>query len=502
LNWLKRLGFGARTLSLQRQLVIWVLLPQLVLWLAGGYATYRLTVRYVNEAADATLSQATHALARQVKPIGNGLLIDFPRAAQDVLEADPKDRLLYTVSTPPGKFILGNNNIPLPPPHMAPRLSEPYFYDGEIRQTDDGRPSAGVPPTKVRIAALYLPYGEPEGTQQWMLVQVARSMANRESLLRMILSDTLLPLSGLILFMTLITHTGIGAGLAPLLRLRREVEGRSPLDLAPLKIDAAPQEVKALVLALNALLSSVQQNVSAQKRFIADAAHQLRTPLAGLKSQTELALKATEDPQLIGRLHLVHQSATRGAHLVNQLLMLARAEPEAAHMQDRAPLDFARFVQDVVVELVPRALKADSDLGMAEDTDAGVQPVLVLANAMLLREAVSNVLDNAIEYAGRGSEITVKVESSGDKVLMIVSDNGPGIAPQDRERVFERFARVASEGSGCGLGLAIVKEIVTQHGGTVALEDAHPRGLKVIVSLPRLLASGVGSGADNRTRAE
>jgi len=245
------------------------------------------------------------------------------------------------------------------------------------------------------------------------------------------------------------------------------------------------------------LLSSVQQNVSAQKRFIADAAHQLRTPLAGLKSQTELAIKATDDPQLIGRLHLVHQSATRGAHLVNQLLMLARAEPEAAHMQDLAPLNFARFVKEVVVGLVPRALKADIDLGMADGAGAGTEPVLVLANALLLREAVSNVLDNAIEYAGRGSEVTVEVESSGDQARMIVSDNGPGIAPQDRERVFERFVRVAAEGTGCGLGLAIVKEIVTQHGGTVALEDVHPRGLKVVVSLPRLPAADVGSGADN-----
>lgn len=477
---------GATRLSLHRQLVIWLLLPQLVLWLAGGFATYRLAVSYVNQAADATLSRATHALARQVKPIGNGLLIDFPLAAQDVLEADPSDRLLYMVSTPPGKFILGNNNISLPPAHMTPRMREPYFYDGAILDPAKSTPSGKPSRIKVRIAALYLPYGEPDGKQQWMLVQVARSMASRDTILRMILMDTLLPLSALILLMTVIFWVGIGAALAPLLRLRREVEGRSPVDLAPLQINAAPQEVRALVQALNALLSSVQHNVSAQQRFIANAAHQLRTPLAGLKSQTEVALKSTADAPLLARLGLVHQSAVRAAHLLNQLLMLARAEPEAAGAQEKVPLEIVRFVNDLVADCVPRALKAGIDLGLGGQNVDLDQPIsgLVLANPMLLQEAVLNVLDNAIEYAGRGAEVTVKVELFDKDALITVSDNGPGIQEADRERVFERFVRRTHEGTGCGLGLAIVKEIVTQHGGTVALTESQSRGLSVLIRLP------------------
>jgi two-component system sensor histidine kinase TctE len=483
-NWLHRLGLGAAKLSLHRQLVIWVLLPQLVLWLAGGFATYRLAVGYVNQAADATLLLATHALARQIKPIESGLLIDFPRSAQDVLEADPDDRLLYTVSTPPGKFILGNNQIPLPP-QMTPRLNEPYFYDGEIREAGASAQSEPPGPKRVRIAALFLPYSEADGKQQWLLVQVARNMANRDTILHMILMDTLLPLSGLIFLMTLVFWAGIGTALAPLLRLRREVDGRSPFDLAPLRIDAAPQEVRGLVQALNELLASVQQNVSAQKRFIADAAHQLRTPLAGLKSQTDLALTATTDPELSARLKLVHQSASRGAHLINQLLMLARAEPELAHLQDRSLIDLVRFVQELVAEAVPRALRDDIDLGLAADEGGGVQgALLVRGNPLLLRESIVNVLDNAFEYAGHGSEVTVKLEDCGDHAVIAVSDNGPGIAQQDRTRVFERFVRGTQTGSGCGLGLAIVREIVSQHGGTVTLGDAHPHGLKVSISLP------------------
>ena len=485
MNWLSRLGLGASALSLHRKLVIWVLLPQLVLWLAGGFATYRLAVGYVEQAADATLLQATHALARQVKPIASGLLIDFPRAAQDVLEADPDDRLLYMVSTPPGKFILGNNQIPLPP-QMTPRLGEPYFYDGEINEAGTEAEPGPAVRKQVRIAALFLPYSEADGTQQWMLVQVARNMAGRDTILHMILMDTLLPLSGLILLMTMVFWAGIGAALKPLLRLRSEVDGRSPRDLAPLRIDAAPQEVKALVQALNELLASVRQNVDAQKRFIADAAHQLRTPLAGLKSQTELALMATQDPELSARLKLVHQSATRGTHLVNQLLMLARAEPESAHGQDWVIIELTRFVQEVVAETVPRALRADVDLGLAADEQHEPQqaPLPVRANPLLLREAITNVLDNAIEYAGQGSEVTVKVEGVAQQAVVIVSDNGPGVPAEDRERLFERFVRGTHAGTGCGLGLAIVKEIVGQHGGSVTLGDAEPRGLKVSITLP------------------
>lgn len=472
--------FKPRHLSLRRLLLIWVLFPQLVLWLAGGFATYRLTVNYVNQAADATLLQATRALSRQVRPIGTGLVVDFPRAAQAMLEADPTDRLLYMVSTPPGKLVLGNYTLPLPPPEMAPRADEPYFYDGVIPRDGERQGAA----RHVRIAALYLRNGSGEGGQRWMLVQVARDMASRETLLKNILVDTLLPLSGLILLITMLVWAGISAGLAPLSRLRSEVEGRSPANLAPLKIEDAPEEVRALVRALNELLASLQQNVNAQQRFIADAAHQLRTPLAGLSGQTEIALRTATDPALIARLRLVHQSAMRGSHLVNQLLMLARAEPQAQLGQDLVRTDLAALVREVVTEMVPIALRARLDLGMDEDALPEEGGIDVVANPRLLREAVSNVIDNAIAYAGAGREATVSVRRAHGQAQLVVSDNGPGIPAEMRDKVFDRFVRATETGSGCGLGLSIVREIVARHGGSVVLEQAAPQGLKVIISLP------------------
>jgi two-component system sensor histidine kinase TctE len=477
-RWLGRLATavpGAR--SLHRQLLLWLLLPQLVLWAVGAFVTYRVALRYANAAIDAGLSQATRALARQVKPLGAGLFIDFPRAAQDILQADPKDPQYYMVSTPPGQFILGQREMP-PAPEAALHLNEPRFYDAMLR------PSEGAAPVAVRVAALLLDYGDDDAPRQNLLVQVARSSADREALARRILVDTVLPLSGLIVLMTMIVWAGIRAGLAPLARLRALVEGRAPNDLAPIRLDEAPPEVRSLARAINELLTAVQRNLVAQRRFINDAAHQLRTPLAGLKSQTELALAAAHDEVQRARLHRVHDSALRSAHLVSQLLALARAEPESASVLSRERIDLRALAREVTADWVPRAIASGVDLGFDEhDTDA--TPCQVDATPLLLREALANLIDNALRYAGRGAAVTVRVRGEGAaRARLEVEDSGPGVAEADRERVFERFVRGREDDSGCGLGLAIVREVIERHGGRVWIEPAQPRGARVCIELP------------------
>lgn len=474
---------GQAGVSLARQLLLWLLVPQLVVWLAGGVASYRLASGYVHQAIDASLLQASQSLARQLKPIGSGLLIDFPKAAQDILEADPSDRLLYTVSSPPGQFILGNQSLPLPDGHEALALGEPHFYSATLpggRETD-------APAQALRMVALRLALGDVSNLQEpgpIMLVQVARSSANREELARRILVDMLLPMSGLVVLLTLLVWAGIRAGLAPLHRLRMQVEGRAATDLAPLQLASAPRELWSLASALNTLLAAVQSNVNTQKRFIGDAAHQLRTPLAGLKSQTEIALQSVTDPALQARLQRVHESATRSAHLVNQLLTLARAEPESLMAQDRQRFDLHHMARQLTAEWVPRALKAGVDLGMDEPFQMQALPVWVAGNELLIREAVTNLIDNALHYAGAGTQVTVQVQPQGTKAVLTVTDSGPGIAEVDRDRVMERFVRGTETGNGCGLGLAIVREIIERHRGSVTLGDAQPHGLQVTLALP------------------
>ncbi|MFM2058569.1 MAG: hypothetical protein RLY71_2954 [Pseudomonadota bacterium] len=470
--------------SLHRHLLMWLLLPQLVLWLGAAAVTYSVALRYADMAIDRNLYQSSRALARQVKPVGSGLFVDFPRAARDIIETGLDDRVYYMVSSPPGAFILGNHKLAPPPADIAPSPAGadiPVFYDGSVTEGEESVP--------VRIAAITLDWGEQDAPQQ-MLVQVAKSRVSREALARRILIDTALPLSLLVLLMSALVWVGIRTGLAPLARLRDAVSGRAPNDLAPIELESAPEEVHALAAALNALLGAVHENVLSQRRFISDAAHQLRTPLAGLKSQSELALKENTDPALRARLERVRESATRSAHLVTQLLTLARAEPESASALGRSRYDLRRLAHEVTAELVPRALTAGIDLGLeddaapAGDTDTSAAELAVTGNALLMREALINLVDNAIRYAGSGTEVTVRVRSHGAQALLEVEDSGVGIAPELLPQVFERFVRGTPNGNGCGLGLAIVKEIVERHGGRVSLQPRTPHGLIVRVELP------------------
>ena len=466
--------------SLQQHLLLWLLLPQLVLWLAAAAVTYHLATRYAQRANDHGLYLSSRALARQVKPAGSGLLVDFPRAAKDILEADPDDRVYYMVSTPPGQFILGNHKLPLPPASAGSRTNgEPVFYDAQLG-TDAGD-------VAMRVAAIRLLWGEPDAPQQ-MLVQVAKSRVSREALAHDLLRDTVLPLSLLMLAMSALVWAGIGNGLQPLARLREAVSGRAPNDLAPIELRSAPTEVRDLAAALNTLLAAVHESVVRQRRFISDAAHQLRTPLAGLKGQTELALREVSDPALRTRLERVHLSASRSAHLVTQLLTLARAEPESTAAQGRSRFDLQRLVQELTADLVPRALAQSVDLGFDSDVQAEAEPppLWVEGNALLIREAVVNLIDNAIRYAGRHAEVTVRVRQldAQPRGLVEVDDNGPGLPQALRELVFDRFYRVSADGDGCGLGLAIVREIAERHGGRAWLAERPGGGLRASIELP------------------
>jgi two-component system, OmpR family, sensor histidine kinase TctE len=451
--------------SLHRQLLLWLLLPQIVLWGVAAFGAYRVASRHADELVDASLLQAARALARQIRPTASGLFVDLPRSAQDILAADPEDRVMYMVSSPPGQLLLGDARMP--PPPGAPRLNEPVFFDATV-------------PEPMRVVSLDLHLGAAGAPDSALRVQIARSSKPRDLLARRMLLDTALPLSLLIALMSMGVWAGIRKGLKPLAELQQQMEGRRADALDPVQLQAAPPEVRALAGAVNELLGQVQHSLATQRRFISDAAHQLRTPLAGLKSQAELALEATTDPALRQRLERVRESAVRSARLVSQLLTLARAEPEAVAAQGWAAVDCGRLVREVTADWVPRALAAGCDLGAeVQHESLSVQGVEVL-----LREALINLIDNAVRYAGTGATLTVKLRRAGDDVWIDVEDNGPGLAPDLRERAFERFVRGSAHGEGCGLGLAIVREIAERHGGSAELLPAAPKGCIARLTLP------------------
>ena len=449
-------------ISLRRQLLLWLLLPQLVLWAGGGLLAYRMALSYAEKGIDQSLTQSVRALARQVKPIGSGLLIDFPRAAQDVLEQDPADRITYRVSSPPGKFLLGNGTLPPPPEQLVVVPGDPLLYKGEL----DGKP--------LRIVTLDVAYGDSDAPQM-LRVQVGKSLAVQQRIAGELVADMLAPLLALGVLLSLAVYSGIRRGLVPLTRLASQLENRAVDALSPIEMTQAPSEVHALVLAVNGLLAKVARSVNQEKRFLNDAAHQLRTPLAGLISQVELAQRQATDPALQERLAKVLTGAQRSAHLVHQLLTLARTETHAR----REPLDLASLARDVAREWTPRALTAGMDLGYE-----GVDHLHLHGDPLQLREAMANLLDNALRYTPRGSTITLKVEAQPHTALLVVEDNGSGLSDADMPHMFQRFWRASTQAGGCGLGLAIVQEIAARHGGLAHAERVNPQGLRVWLTLP------------------
>ncbi len=510
-------------LSLQRQLLLWLLLPQLVLWLVGSMLAYRIALSYAEKGIDQSLTQSVRSLARQVKPVGSGLLIDFPKAAQAIMEEDPSDKVSYMVSSPPGYFVLGNASLPAPPDILAASLLEAgqiLLYGASMAApagdttdapasavsaaSDPGqtrlasqatqREAAAERARPLRVAVMEVDYGDAT-TPQRLRVQVAKSLAVQQRIARELIYDMLVPLVLLGAAISALVYVGIVRGLRPLQRLQAQLgdkigsgNPKPTAALAPIELRQAPQEVHSLASTVNQLLAAVQRSVSQEKRFLNDAAHQLRTPLAGLKTQLDLALREADPAALKERLIKVNSGVERSSHLVHQLLRLARSEADIA----LADIDVAQLAADVAREAAPAALAAGIDFGFE-----GAEHIALRGNALLLTEALNNLIDNAVRYAGTGAAVTLRARtevqaahSSGGiwtaqrtTVVLEVEDNGLGLGSDSRERIFERFYRASELPGGAGLGLSIVQEVAQRHGGYAVALAVEPQGLCVQIRL-------------------
>ena len=451
--------------TLRRQLLLWLLPPLLVLWAISAHIDYDIAKRFVNLAYDRALLDAALDIGRQIRVVNDRIYVDLPRAALDMLQTAEHDRIYYRVTSPQGEYVSGEPDLPLPESDTE-RVS---YADEDYL----GKP--------IRIVAVRVPV-QPGSGKGAVTVQVAEPVTVRTGSAREVLLRMTWPQAILIYLSAVAVWYGVRRGLAPLARLRREIQGRSDRDLSPLPKAQAPEEVQPLIHAMNELLQRLSLVLSAQQRFVADAAHQLRTPVAGIKTQTELALRLTDPAQQQQVLHQLHTATTRLSRLIHQLLALARTEPGAQAAHAMRPTDLGREMREAASEWVPKALQGNIDLGF-EGPD---EPLMVRGNAILLREMLGNLLDNAIRYSPPGGRVTVQVTRKGTEVMLQVEDNGAGIPPDERERVFERFYRLlGTDADGCGLGLAIVREVAQAHGADVSLDSgAGGRGTAVRVRFP------------------
>ena len=439
--------------SLRAQLLRWVVPPVLFVILISAGAAYTLALRFATEAYDTALFDAARSLAQQLTFHPDGkVTLTLPRIAREILVSDPYDRIFFRVIADSDQTIAGDEWLPLRA-GTRPGVEGVQFYDAEV---------AGLP---VRVGA-YVVHDQATGASVTTLF--AETLAKRERLSRQLLLTVLVPLVLLTMVVAAFVWRGVERGLAPLNTMASTLARRGWSDLRGVgeHLDA-PEEVRPLVNEIDGLMERLGLALSAQSRFISEAAHQLRTPLAGLAAQIDRALISSDIESVKPALDQIRSSARRVTRLVNQLLMLAKAEPGSDPGRQFTNVDLAEIVQQTCMDWVPEAIGRGVDLGYAGDTD----PLVIRGDELMLAEMINNLLDNALRYGTQtGGSITVRLTRT-PAIEIAVEDDGPGIPEDERARIFERFHRLpGSPAGGSGLGLAIVKEIARIHGARVHVE--------------------------------
>ena len=436
--------------SLRSYLMQRLLISLYLLWIVSTVVGYFATINYANQPYDLVLLQRAHEISAQLKLGSGNEQMDLVPPLPDGSDPGMPDRVLYTVTDSQGRKLAGNGNTLRPLSYRRGR-SGPLFSNSER----EGK--------KTRMVSLTFP-----SRDEVLQLHVSETIEQRQALIRGILANIVIPQLLLTLIALGVVWYGVKQGLRPLERLRREVLERHRDDLSRLDGSKAPAEVGPLIDAVNNLLERLKQVMAVQKRFLADAAHQLRTPFAGLKTQAELALRSDEVALKQHALEHILTSTRHGTRLVNQLLALARNEPGGERVDRFAPLDLNQLAQECALNWVQMALEKNIDLGF----EGAGAAVMIEGDANGLQELLNNLIDNAIRYTPANGHITVSVGLLHKRATLCVEDNGPGIAPEHRERVFERFYRILGNGeSGSGLGLPIVAEIAKQHAAEIELNS-------------------------------
>lgn len=447
----------ARATSIRRRLLACLLPTLLALAILGVYVNYRVAMFIVTSAYDRRLGDAARALGASLE-VENGRLAVDPSTPRWLGVAR------YAVFAADGRLVAGRAGLPAAPPGAASLT----FADTRI----------GGEPLRVASDRVRTPLGV-------ATVSVAEPAADRARPGHVLVASTWLIDFIQVDVALLLAWIAVHYGLKPLLAVRREIESRSVRRLEPLQAASVPAEVRPLVDALNLLFDMLREAARSQRQFVADTAHQLRTPIAGLMGHLELLMRDPAAAAVTDRLATLHAGMNRLAHSANQLLALARADPSVTVAERFERVALAGLVEKAVELHVNRAAESRHDLG------AEVEPAAVSGSGRLLEDLLGNLVDNALEYTPPGGRVTVRCGIVQSKPYLEVEDDGPGIPEPERARVRQRFYRIAgTPGRGCGLGLAIVEEIARLHGAAVVLDSGSGgRGTRVRIEFPAAVSA-------------
>jgi two-component system sensor histidine kinase TctE len=459
------------TLSLRRYLLAGILLPVVVLVAINSVSLYGRTLAAVNTAYDRTLLASAKVIGEQLDVEGFDeqaqLRATVPYSALEAFEADTHSSLYYRVSNLHGELVSGFPRLPFwhgRLPQQPPYAALVDFYDDVY----EGEP--------IRVAVLLQPVATRTG-RGMAVVQVAETLDLRQTLTRRVLFDTLWRQAVLIAVIALVVVVVVQRATRPVRRLSGELEARHEGDLTPIDTRGAPGELLPLLHATNSVMLRLAHLLDNQKRFVRDTAHQLRTPLAVLKTQVQSAQRGDVEPRQA--LEEIGTTVDRATVLANQMLSLAKVE-QLRQQADGGVQDLSEVARTVAVELSP--LIADKEIDFGIDT----MPAQVRAHEWMLRELIRNLLHNAIKHTPAGAPLTVRTVADANAVALVISDSGPGVDEELRARLFQPFS--AGDARGSGLGLAICREIVSALSGTISLDNrlrgTRVEGLDTTVRLP------------------
>ena len=457
--------------SLRKKLLVLLVPPLLILILIASSILFRFAIVEQRDAFDNALYDSAYSIYQLIQKSDDSIEnLSLPKNEKQFILNDQSDVIFYNVVGTDGKLLNGDSDGGLMP-QIKEQTSNPNFRDGIVHNL------------KVRIVSTLVSI-QKNGVELPVYIQVAETLNKREALASNVLIDIIVPQLLLVLFTIIIIWFGVERGLQPLFDLQAAVSKRSYLDLSSIEMPDVPTEVMILVNSVNSLMRQLESVLSAQNRFIADAAHQLRTPLAGAQAQLELALLESDPDQHQELLERVSTSMERLSHTITQLLSLARNQQDASHNIVMSRVNLNKIAQEVTTDMVPTAIKKGLDLGFEADT----QSTIILGDPKRLKEMLYNLVDNALLYTPAGGKVTVKVQHEAGEIVLSVIDNGPGIPKSEREKVFERFHRVIGTGQeGSGLGLAIVMEIAQLHQANVEIADEpRKKGLNIQVSFAEM----------------
>jgi len=437
----------------------------------GGMITLYIAAQGYGRAAadksfDRLLAGSAISITETISIVDDTILVDLPYAALDMLSAAPDDRVFYRVIGPAGNTVTGYSDLPTPSdmsPAKAPASDTIRFYDAEYRGEQ----------VRFALVGREIAVGGMLGS---VWVQVGQTRRARETVARETVLNSLLPIAAMTVLALAAVWYGIGSALRPLHRAGEEISRRRPSDLRSIDTPM-PVELRPLIEAMNGFMRRLSDNIDTLRAFIADASHQMRTPLAALLAQTQAA-QADKPRELRRSLEAVERNATKLAHLLNQLL----SDATVAHRAD-----LQRFERIDLLEAVGEAIR--ETVGTAEGSDVRFRTSLDAAptdgDRLMLVEALKNVIHNAVRHGGEtDAPVEVELATDGGTYVILISDRGPGIPASKQEHVFERFARVDPRSSGAGIGLAIVRRAVESHSGTIILRDRAGGGLTAEIRLP------------------